>query len=121
MQLEFGLVVFSAYLLSSTLTAPSAPRNVTVTSLKPTSLDLKWLRPAVENGIILSYTVFYTTQGMSFSKTVSFPEAELEGLSPYQMVEITVTAHTSAGVGPNSTAILIRTAEGSKLERCENF
>ena len=41
-------------------TAPSAPRNLTVTAQSPGQIEVKWWAPAERNGVLRHYHIVYT-------------------------------------------------------------
>lgn len=85
-----------------------------------TSLALRWSAPAEENGVLLSYSVFYeTSSGMIFTKTSLATEVTIDGLTPYTRLKIQVAGSTSAGLGSNSTAIVNFTSEGGEAAAYE--
>ena len=75
-----------------------------------------------QNGFIVSYRVSYQAVGGSFidgttrDKQVAGAsnQADLTGLEAYVDYNITVYASTSAGEGPSSTSIVVKTAEAGK-------
>ncbi|XP_078532002.1 receptor-type tyrosine-protein phosphatase delta isoform X2 [Lissotriton helveticus] len=100
---------------------PSAPpQDIRCTSRSSTSILVSWLPPPVEkqNGIITEYAIKYVgldgedikphdILGIS-SDTNHYLLDNLEKWTEYQ---ITVTAHTEIGPGPESLSVLIRTDE----------
>ena len=108
-------------LFSLFLTAPSGhPYNLTVLDITPYSLSISWNppHPSQWNGVIRNYLV-HVTPIVSLATTITYvtPSSSnsytITGLSPYTFHQITVAAVTIAP-GPNSTTMLIKTAEDSK-------
>ena len=89
-------------------TAPCAPRDVRVTQLNVSHVEVMWslLSPEEARGVILYYTLTYTNDPDT-RKTISVPptqnRAVLSELKPGEKYSVNVSASTSAGMG-NSTA-----------------
>ena len=107
------------------LTAPSsAPENVQGYNTSSSSIRVTWANVAAvhQNGIIVSYRVSYQAVGGSFrdggkkDKQVAGAsnQADLTGLEANVDYNITVLASTSAGEGPSSSYIVVKTAEAGK-------
>ena len=80
-----------------------------------------WVEPDVPNGVIILYTVYVngsmdgTTEGTVTMYTIT-------GLLPYQLVTVSVSAHTAVGEGPESNAISVRSKEaGEPLQQLEHI
>ena len=106
----------------SFLTEPSAsPANVTANVLNSTSISVSWGQVPLldQNGVILSYTVTYTSSrsGSAKTKIVTAPanQTTLTGLNEHTNYSITVFASTSKGGGTESAPIVIITDEDSKF------
>ena len=106
----------------SFLTEPSAsPANVTANVLNSTSISVSWGQVPLldQNGVILSYTVTYTSSrsGSAKTKIVTAPanQTTLSGLNEHTNYSITVFASTSKGGGTESAPIVIITDEDSKF------
>ena len=104
------------------LTEPSAsPANVTANVLNSTSISVSWGQVPLldQNGVILSYTVTYTSSrsGSAKTKIVTAPanQTTLTGLNEHTNYSITVFASTSKGGGTESAPIVIITDEDSKF------
>ena len=104
------------------LTEPSAsPANVTANVLNSTSILVSWEQVPLldQNGVILSYTVTYTSSrsGSAKTKIVTAPanQTTLTGLNEHTEYNITVFASTSKGGGPKSAPITIITDEDSEF------
>ena len=107
------------------LLAPSAtPTNIHGYNTSSTSIKVTWGFPplAEQNGIIILYTVSYQAiQGSYKDSTKRYKQVtglstqtDLAGLEVYVLYSISVSASTSAGEGPSSIAISVRTAEAGK-------
>ena len=90
-----------------------------------TDLKVTWQAPSNvdKNGVIIGYIVYYQavsggyTDGTLRTKQVGpVLETVLNGLEKYVQYSINVSALTSAGEGPSSSSILVRTAEDGKKE-----
>ena len=92
-------------------TAPRAPRDVRVTQLNVSHVEVMWslLSPEEARGVILYYTLTYTN-GTDTRKTISVPltqnRAVLSELKPGEKYSVYVSASTSAGMG-NSAATTV--------------
>ena len=90
-------------------------------SLNSTSILVSWGQVPLldQNGVILSYTVTYTSSrsGSAQTKNVTAPanQTTLTALNEHTDYSITVFASTSKGGGTESTPIVIITDEDSKF------
>ena len=85
---------------------------------------MTWEAPDLvdHNGVIVNYTIYYKSVSEDFldnisrTERVGFPatEAVLTGLKEYVEYNISVSASTSAGEGPRSAPVIVRTAEAGK-------
>ena len=77
------------------------------------ALLIEWSPPSVPNGIVTAYTIYIDyNNGTSEVEREMDPSTAsylLEGLSPFQLVGVQVTANTSVGEGPRSNIIDGRT------------
>ena len=102
------ILLIITYFFAFPYTAPSAPRDVRVTQLNVSHVEVMWslLSPEEARGVILNYTLTYTN-GPDTRKTISVPptqnRAVLSELKPGEKYSVYVSASTSAGMG-NSTA-----------------
>ena len=107
------------------LLAPSAaPGNVQGYNTSSSSIRVTWASVAAvhQNGIIVSYRVSYQAVGGSFidgtkrDKQVAGAsnQADLTGLEANVEYNITVYASTSAGEGPSSISIAVKTTKAGK-------
>ena len=84
--------------------ASSAPRDVRVTQLNVSHVEVMWtlLSPEEARGVILNYTLTYTN-GPDTRKTISVPptqnRAVLSELKPGEYYLMYIFASTSAGMG----------------------
>ncbi|XP_068677575.1 receptor-type tyrosine-protein phosphatase delta-like isoform X2 [Montipora foliosa] len=96
---------------------PNAPpEDLREFNTSSTSIFLQWdpVRPADQNGDILSYTVTYRALPDGPEQTLTAPttHATLTGLNEYTNYSITVFASTIKGDGNISVPIIVRTDEG---------
>ena len=94
----------------------SPPRDVLVTGTTSTSVVISWLSPELPNGVITLYKVYITyvdcpgnTSSTEFVNNAN--SFVILGLSPYQMVQVQVSASTSVGEGPRSDLVTGRSIE----------
>ena len=76
-----------------------------------------WTPPCLPNGVITRYTLYIdykngTIVGLSFDPSTT--DFVITGLSPYQLVGVSISASTIVGMGPNSTIANVRTAQTGK-------
>ena len=109
--------------------APSAaPEKVKGYGTSSTTIRVTWNAPPAvdQNGIIILYNVSYQSVGDSYSDSTKrckqvagdSTQADFTGLEVYVLYNITVSASTSAGEGPSSIIIAVRTAEAGKIVKC---
>ena len=86
-------------------------------------LRVSWQSPAEPNGIITSYTVYYsksngTGDDSLATRVVSggVTETTVQGLTPYTFYDCYTSANTSVGEGNTSDTTTARTDESSKPE-----
>ena len=90
--------------------APSAPRDVRVTQLNVSHVEVMWslLSPEEARGVILNYTLTYTI-GPDTRKTKSVPPSQnravLSELKPGEYYLMYIFASTSAGMGRSTATI----------------
>ncbi|XP_057711072.1 receptor-type tyrosine-protein phosphatase delta isoform X10 [Corythoichthys intestinalis] len=102
-------------------THPSGPpTDVRCSSPTSTSILVSWRAPRTEsqNGVITRYSIQYAaTEGEDTTarRIADIPPESsqylLEHLEKWTVYHVTVTAHTDAGAGPESTPQLVRTEE----------
>ena len=106
--------------------APSAaPEAIEGYNTSSTTIRVTWKLPplAEQNGIIVSQYVYYQAVEGSYREstkrhkqvTGTSTQTDLSGLEEYVIYNISVSASTSAGEGPNSIAIAVRTAEAGEI------
>ena len=106
------------------LVPSAAPGNVQGYNTSSNSIRVTWAGVAAvhQNGIIVSYRVSYQAIGGSFINGAkrdaqvadASKQADLTGLEANVDYNITVYASTSAGEGPSSISIVVKTAEAGK-------
>lgn len=110
-----------ANLITSLLTAPTAPRNLKAIKIDRYSIDLTWNRPREVNGESMTYQLWYNEQKININdnntmnETFAFKLVQLESFSNYT---ITIVACTS-GCSESSDSLTLRTAmsEPSAMDR----
>ena len=114
--------MFLSFFLLFFYSEPNAPPfNVQGYNTSSSSILVQWgdVPAAAQNGIILRYTVTYTSLpgGSTRTKVVNSPttKAILTGLNKYTNYSITVFASTSKGDGNVSEPIVVVTDESSKF------
>ena len=94
-----------------------APANVSLNATSPFSIAVSWRPPRTPNGIIVQYTIYVHTSTAHYSRRVSqFHGTYLFSgyFQPYRRVNVTVSASTKIGEGPQSEPVIVRTKETSK-------
>ena len=90
------------------------PQNVTVNNHSAYAVFIEWEPPLAPNGIITLYTI-YTNYNNGTSDQFSLNSMErsykLSGLSPHQLIGISISASTIVGEGPLSPVISERTSQ----------
>ena len=73
------------------------------------TIRVNWNPPPTNqrNGIITKYTLYWNGNKVSLNSL----QYVITGLSPYTRYTLSVSASTSVGMGPRSTAIIVRTLE----------
>ena len=93
----------------------SPPRYVSLTSISSYSILVTWAPPFKPNGYITQYSVHVDYLNGSVDSVPVFKnEYEVMGLSPYQLIEVQVSAWTAIGEGPSSDLKIVRTEESSE-------
>ena len=94
----------------------SPPCYVSLTSISSYSILITWTPPFKPNGYIIQYSVHIDYfNGSGGSIPVFKNEFEVMGLSPYQLIEVQVSAWTAIGEGPRSDLKMVRTEEAGKV------
>lgn len=101
--------------------------NVTTDTMSSTAIMVTWeeIPPFDQNGIIIAYEVSYepldTFDGQLEERAVNTTTdlfVILNDLEEFVGYNITVTAYTSAGLGPQSDVVTDMTFEDGKIEFC---
>ena len=92
----------------------TAPQNFNVSKKQSKLLGLIWSAPTTPNGVITEYQLQCSGGGQVFNRTVMETTTTLSGLLPYTNYSCSITAHTSAGGGPEATTSVI-TEEDSEF------
>ena len=107
--------------------APSAPpQSVVGEAVDSTSIRVSWTAPPEDhqNGLITGYRVLYAEASagdvdQSSAMMASVPPNDtwyvVRGLHKWTLYNVWVLAFTSAGEGPRSDVILVKTAEDGTL------
>ena len=74
-----------------------------------------WLEPDEPNGVITFYTV-YVNESMDGTTEGAVTMYTITDLQPYQLVTVSVSAHTAIGEGPESIATSVRSMEAGELQ-----
>jgi hypothetical protein len=81
-------------------------------------LNVSWRPPKEENGIILTYTIYYKRLGSDKEDSVVATSIKrnkiIQNLKPYTNYSVEVAAKTSAGYGSKSKAKIAQTNESGK-------
>ena len=84
-------------------------------AVSPFAVEIEWSPPTTPNGIIVNYTVYSAVYSNNIAIMAwSFTWYLYEGLSPYEQVNISVSASTKIGEGPRSIEVSIRTPESGE-------
>ena len=120
--------------------APSEPQSFGVTVLNSSAVSVSWETPAMINGILSHYTLYYTVGGVVNSLTLtsigamvstlvtifhsllqlhlSYLQTQthiIADLQPYQEISANISATTGGGEGPSTTSMTVRTLADCKL------
>ena len=93
------------------------PQNITMVNMSAFTLLVKWYPPNTPNGIITMYTLYFTYENRSreiIAVNGTVNSYILEGLSPHQLVYVSISSSTAAGQGPNSVQLYSRTSQTGK-------
>ena len=94
-----------------------SPQNVSLVNVSASALLLEWSSPNTPNGIITVYNIYVTYDNGSIENmTVDGSENSylIGGLSPHQLVYVSISASTIAGEGPSTSRLEQRTGQASK-------
>ena len=87
------------------------PQDVTVNSLNCTAILIQWNPPLIPNGIILFYAI-YINNNITFNiSAVNQNSFMFGGLSPYQLLNVRLSASTKVGEGPLTESQSVTTDE----------
>ncbi len=105
-------------LFSPSLPAPSSPQNLMVVNVNSTAIMVSWQPPAMPNGVITDYNVWYNQTLNCSGSLVSFSDSVAGSVLMYTFTELEedtdyvlyVSAVTSAGEG-EAAMVMGRTSE----------
>ena len=104
---------------------PTSPESVNVLVISSTSLSVRWQSPKEENGIILTYVIYYGRVGSDERHSIVAMESErsknITNLKPYGNYSIEMVANTSVGYGEKSDLKFARTNEAGMLVKCKTI
>ena len=91
------------------------PQNFEAVPESSTSVTMTWTPPAIENqnGIITGYVINITAMNTqeTFQLLVTNNTLYIDTLAPFTTYVCIIAAHTSVGLGPYSTALIVTTHE----------
>ena len=93
------------------------PQNVTVSNCSAYAVLIEWESPLVPNGVITLYTLYADYNNGSsgiFDVGAMHRSYKSEGLHPYQLIGINISASTIAGEGPTSATESEHTSQSGK-------
>ena len=109
-------IVSSLYYITYAVPLDS-PQNVSLVNVSAFDLLLEWSSPDTPNGVITVYNIYVTYDNGSM-ENMTVDESEnsylIGGLSPHQLVYVSISASTIAGEGP-SFRLKQRTGQASKI------
>ncbi|XP_065904304.1 receptor-type tyrosine-protein phosphatase delta-like isoform X2 [Dysidea avara] len=97
---------------------PDPPMINNITDISSSVVRVTWTRPDVLNGILISYTITYVTDGPPTDMIVDYNQQETQfydimGLDPYQLVTVTLRATTGGGTSDRSNELSGRSSEAA--------
>ena len=96
---------------------PSGPPIVIHTEATADSVSLQWSAPTLgsQNGIITGYIIRFSSNGETINISVASDTMQyVSEASPFTTYQLSVAAFNSAGVGPFSDVLELRTMEAGK-------
>ncbi len=97
--------------------APSAPLEVNATTTSSMTIEVRWVEPAMPNGIVRTYRVTYSSSGFTNAVNVSETMVTLDGLRPFTNYSISVDGFTVA-FGTRSQIAIATTFEAGEWGSC---
>ena len=97
-----------------TLAPGSPPNSIDILKDSPFNLTVTWAEPEAPNGVIIRYTLYIDYKNGSIipiNFNGSVMSYVIDGLYPYQLVGVSLSASTSVGEGPISTTENVTTAQ----------
>ena len=92
-----------------------APQNLTARNQSIYAILIEWQSPTIPNGIITLYTIYADYNNGSNETTFMTNSTErsfiLDGLTPYQLIGVNMSASTIIGEGPVTMKIYERTSQ----------
>uniref|UniRef100_A0A8D9AVD2 Neogenin n=1 Tax=Cacopsylla melanoneura TaxID=428564 RepID=A0A8D9AVD2_9HEMI len=97
---------------------PSPPLNLNIPVVGTSSLLVTWEKPAVTNGEIKHYTVYYLEEDTSVERHVVTSQLsyELTGLSHFTLYSVWVVAHNNNGASTTSLELSVQTLSDKPSE-----
>ncbi len=86
-------IIILNFCLTIIIARPTPPRNVTVSSIQPTLLQIEWIEPEQINGNFDLYSVVCGTQTRNIY-SITETAVNMTGLSVFTRYECCVTAQT---------------------------
>ena len=75
--------------------------DVNVTTMNTTAIHIQWDPPLTPNGIIIFYTIYINGVALlNITATSGSQNSSVGGFTPYQTVNVSISASTEAGEGP---------------------
>ena len=96
----------------SLLAPGDAPVDTSVTTLNSTAIHIQWDHPLTSNGIIIFYTIYINgVPLLNITATSDTQNTSVGGFTPYQTVNVRISASTEAGEGPLTVVHTVTTHE----------
>ena len=105
------------------MSAPGdAPQGVSVITLNTTAIHIQWDPPLIPNGVIISYNIYIDgVLLLNISATSGTQNISIAGFSPYQTVNVSLSANTKVGEGPLSVSQSVTTHESGIYNLCSSI